>query len=435
MDAHFLSLTKFVSALQPQTKIHIVSKKTLKQRRNEVKYMLLSLALLFLCGMVLGKVFEKLKLPSLLGMLLTGILLGPYLLNLLDSTILNISTELRQIALIIILTRAGLNLDIQDLKKVGRSAILMCFVPASFEIIGMLIFAPILLKVTILEAAVLGTVIAAVSPAVVVPKMLKLMEEGYGKSKSIPQMIMAGSSVDDVFVIVLFTAFTGLAQSGTITPIQFITIPTSIIFGLIGGIIVGLALSFLFQKVHIRDSGKVIIILSLSFLLVTIEHSFTGVIGFSGLLAVMALGATLQQKKFEVSRRLSNKFSKLWVAAEVLLFVLVGSTVNISYALKAGVSAIILIFCVLLFRMSGVFVCLLKTNLNKKEKVFAAFAYMPKATVQAAIGGLPLAMGLACGNIILTVAVLAIMITAPLGAALIDATYKRFLTNDGAFNV
>ncbi len=397
--------------------------------------MLLSLALVFLCGMAFGKVFEKLKLPSLLGMLLTGILLGPYLLDLLDPTILNISTELRQIALIIILTRAGLNLDIQDLKKVGRPAILMCFVPATFEITGMLIFAPALLHISILEAAIMGTVIAAVSPAVVVPKMLRLMEEGYGKSKSIPQMIMAGASVDDVFVIVLFTAFTGLAQSGEITPIHFLTIPTSILFGLIGGMITGFALSLLFEKAHIRDSGKVIIILSASFLLVTLEHSLTGVIGFSGLLAVMALGATIQQRNSVVSGRLSRKFSKLWVAAEVLLFVLVGATVNISYALKAGVAAIILIFCVLIFRMSGVFVCLIRTKLNKKERVFAALAYMPKATVQAAIGGLPLAMGLACGNIILTVAVLAIMITAPLGAALVDGTYKRLLTKDAGSDV
>lgn len=281
----------------------------------------------------------------------------------------------------------------------------------------------------------MGAVIAAVSPAVVVPRMLRMMEEGYGKSKSIPQMIMAGSSVDDVFVIVLFSAFTGLAKSGKITAIHFLTIPTSIVFGLIGGVIVGLTLSLLFQKVHIRDSGKVIIILSLSFLLVTIEHSLTGGIGFSGLLAVMALGATLQQKKGEISKRLSSKLSKLWVAAEVLLFVLVGATVNINYVLKAGVSAIILIFCVLLFRMCGVFVCLFKTKLNKKEKVFAAFAYIPKATVQAAIGGIPLTMGLACGNIILTVAVLAIMITAPLGAALVDVSYKKLLTKDEGIGV
>ena len=389
--------------------------------------MLLSLALVFLCGMALGAIFQKLKLPSLLGMLLTGILLGPYVLNLLDPAILNISADLRQIALIIILTRAGLNLDIKDLKRVGRPAVLMCFLPASFEILGMLLFAPLFFGITRLEAAIMGTVVAAVSPAVIVPKMLKLMEGGYGKRRSIPQMIMAGASVDDVFVIVLFTAFTGLAKGGDITPVRLLAIPTSIIFGLIGGVVTGLFLTKLFSKAHIRDSGKVVIILSVSFLLVTAEHSMTGFIGFSGLLAVMAMGATLQQKKYEVSKRLSGKFSKLWVCAEVLLFVLVGATVNISYALKAGLTAVALIFCVLLFRMAGVFVCLIKTPLNKSERIFSALAYMPKATVQAAIGGLPLAMGLACGEIVLTVAVLSILITAPLGAALVDATYRKLL--------
>lgn len=394
--------------------------------------MLLSLALVFLCGMALGSIFQKLKLPSLLGMLLTGILLGPSVLNILDSTILSISTDLRQIALIIILTRAGLNLDMKDLKRVGRPAILMCFVPACFEIVGMLIFAPMLLGITRLDAAIMGTVIAAVSPAVIVPKMLKLMDKGYGKSNSIPQMIMAGASVDDVFVIVLFTAFTGLAKGSSITPLSFLAIPTSIILGLSGGIIAGVILTLLFSKKHIRDSQKVLIILSISFLLVTIEHTLTGIIGFSGLLAVMALGATLQQRKHEVSKRLSAKFSKLWVCAEVLLFVLVGATVNISYALKAGFTAVILIFCVLIFRMAGVFICLIKTSLNKKERLFSALAYMPKATVQAAIGGLPLAMGLACGDIVLTTAVLSILITAPLGAALIDVTYKRLLDKEEA---
>lgn len=273
--------------------------------------MLLSLALVFLCGMALGGIFQKLRLPSLLGMLLTGVLLGPYVLNLLDLSILSISTDLRQIALIIILVRAGLNLDIQDLKRVGRPAILMCFVPACFEIVGILILAPIFLGITLLEAAIMGTVLAAVSPAVIVPRMLKLMDGGYGTSKSIPQMIMAGASVDDVFVIVLFTVFTGLAKGGGITPVRFLTIPTSIAFGLVGGIITGRLLSLLFSKAHIRDSGKVVIILSISFLLVAVEHRLTGVIGFSGLLAVMAMGATLQQRKHEVSKRLSGKFSKL----------------------------------------------------------------------------------------------------------------------------
>jgi len=390
--------------------------------------MRISLALIFLSGMALGKVFEKFRLPKLLGMLLTGILLGPYVLNLLDPTILGASTDLRQIALIIILTRAGLNLDIKDLKKVGRPAILMCFVPACFEIIGMLILAPKLLGISLLEAAIMGTVVAAVSPAVIVPRMLKLMESGYGRNKSIPQMIMAGASVDDVFVIVLFTAFTGLAQSGTITPTHFLTIPTAIVFGLVGGVIAGLILSLLFTKFRIRDTGKVIIILSVSFLLVTLEHVMSGVIGFSGLLAVMALGASIQQKKYEVSKRLSGKFSKLWVGAEMLLFVLVGATVNIGYALDAGVLSILLIVGVMLFRMAGVFISLIKTKLNYKERIFTGFAYMPKATVQAAIGGLPLAMGLACGDIALTVAVVSIIITAPIGAMLIDKSYKQLLS-------
>lgn len=389
--------------------------------------MLLSLALVFLCGMTLGKLFEMLKLPRLLGMIITGIILGPYALNMLDGSILNISAELRQIALIIILTRAGLNLDVDDLKKAGRPAILMCFVPACFEIAGMVLLAPSFLGVTRLEAAIMGTVIAAVSPAVVVPRMLKLIEKGYGTEKSIPQIIMAGASVDDVFVIVLFTAFTGLAEGGTISALSFVSIPISILSGLAVGVLTGILMSLFFTKFHIRDSGKVILILSVSFLLVTAEHNIKGIMGFSGLLAVMALGASLRLKKYELSKRLSEKFSKLWVGAEVWLFVLVGATVNISYALNAGLMAVALILCVLAFRMLGVFTCLIRTRLNKKERVFTAIAYIPKATVQAAIGGIPLAMGLACGDIVLTAAILSILVTAPLGAALVDATYKKLL--------
>ncbi|MFT4107931.1 MAG: cation:proton antiporter [Lacrimispora sp.] len=389
--------------------------------------MLLSLALVFLCGMTLGKLFEMLKLPRLLGMIITGIILGPYALNLLDRSILNISAELRQIALIIILTRAGLNLDVEDLKKAGRPAILMCFVPACFEIAGMVLLAPSFLGVTRLEAAIMGTVIAAVSPAVVVPRMLKLIEKGYGTEKSIPQIIMAGASVDDVFVIVLFAAFTGLAEGGAISALSFVSIPTSILSGLAVGVLTGILMSAFFTKFHIRDSGKVILILSVSFLLVTAEHNMKGIMGFSGLLAVMALGASIRLRKYDLSMRLSEKFSKLWVGAEVWLFVLVGATVNITYALNAGLMAIALIFCVLVFRMLGVFTCLIRTRLNKKERIFTAFAYIPKATVQAAIGGIPLAMGLACGDIVLTAAVLSILVTAPLGAALVDATYKKLL--------
>lgn len=392
--------------------------------------MLLSLALIFIIGMAIGKLFELVKLPSLIGMILTGIVLGPYCLNLLDRSILSISTELRQIALIIILTRAGMNLDIAELKKVGRPAFLMCFVPACFEIVGMLIFAPMLFDLSLLESLVLGTIVAAVSPAVIVPRMLKLKDENYGTKKAIPQLVMAGASVDDVFVIVLFTAFSTLLQTGELNYSSFLVIPTSIIFGILGGVIIGYIMSQVFAKIHIEDTAKVIIILSVSFLLVTFESYIDGSIGFSGLLAVMALGLTLRSKKLELTKRLSAKFSKLWVAAQVLLFVLVGACVDISYAVQAGLLAIVLVLAVLIFRAVGVMLCLIKSNLNKKERVFTVISYMPKATVQAAIGGLPLAMGLACGNTVLSVAVLSILITAPVGAFLIDRSYKKLLTHD-----
>lgn len=389
--------------------------------------MLLSLAVIFLCGMGMGAVFRRLNLPQLLGMLLTGILLGPYALNLLDGSILSISADLRQIALIIILTRAGLNLDVADLKKVGRAAVLMCFVPASFEILGMLALAPRILGISLLDAAIMGTVVGAVSPAVIVPKMLKLMDERYGTRESIPQLIMAGASVDDVFVIVLFTSFTGLAQGGTASALDLMRIPTSIVLGLAAGAVCGLLLALAFRKIHMRDSAKVIIILSISFLLVTLEHSLSGALGFSGLLAVMGMGIALQRRRGEVAARLSAKYSKLWVAAELLLFVLVGATVDVGYALASGAAAVLLIFGVLVFRMAGVFLCLLGTSLDRRERLFCMIAYMPKATVQAAIGAIPLSMGLACGQIVLTVAVLSILITAPLGSFLIERTYKKLL--------
>lgn len=390
--------------------------------------MLLSLALIFLLGMILGSLFKKLKLPALLGMLLTGILLGPHFFNLLDSSILNISADLRQIALIIILTRAGLNLDIQDLKKVGRPAFFMCFIPATLEIIGMIILASYLFKLSFLDSAILGTVIAAVSPAVIVPKMLKLMEEGYGKKNSIPQLIMAGASVDDIFVIVLFTVFTGLATTGALSFAEFIKIPTSIILGLLAGAILGKILALFFEKIHLRDSNKVIILLSIAFLLVTLEKSITGVIGFSGLLAIMAMGGTIKKFRKEVAIRLSNKFSKLWIASELILFVLVGASVNINYLSSTGILTIILILGVLIFRMFGVFISLLGTPLDRKERLFSMIAYCPKATVQAAIGSIPLAMGLPCGELILSIAVLSILITAPLASFAIDLTYKKLLT-------
>lgn len=392
--------------------------------------MLMSVSLMLLMGMFLGWVCKKLRLPSLLGMMFTGIILGPYVLNLIDVSILSISADLRKIALIIILMRAGLTLDINDLKKVGRPAVLMCFVPALFEIIGMVVLAPMLFDVSILEAAVIGTVVGAVSPAVIVPKMIRLIDEGYGINKGIPQLILAGASVDDVFVIVLFTAFTGLAQGKQISLMSFVNIPVSICLGVAIGFILGFVLSKYFAKVHIRDTAKVIIILSISFVLVTIEDRITGVITFSALIAIMFIGISMQKYRNEVSLRLSLKFNKLWVCAEILLFVLVGATVDLNYITSAAISAIILIFGVLCFRMLGVFLCLLHTKLSLKERLFCMLAYMPKATVQAAIGGVPLAMGLECGNIVLTIAVMAILITAPLGAFFIELTYKKLLEHN-----
>lgn len=392
--------------------------------------MLTSLAFIFLLGLSLGYVFMKLKLPALIGMLLTGIALGPYVLNLLEPSLLSVSVDLRQLALVIILTRAGLALDIKDLMKVGRPALLMCFVPACFEIAGMMLIAPPLLGISLLDAAIMGAVVAAVSPAIIVPKMLHLMDQKYGTSKSIPQLIMAGGSVDDVFVIVMFTAFTGLALGGNISAVSFLQIPVSILSGLVLGVLLGWLLTRYFKRYHMRDSVKVLIILSVSFLLVALERVLKGVLPVSGLLAVMALGATLLKNYEVLALRLSAKFSKLWVGAEILLFVLVGATVDIKYAVGAGLSAVVVILFSLLFRMAGVFVCMIKTQLTLKERVFCMIAYLPKATVQAAIGSLPLAMGLPCGKIVLTVAVLAILITAPLGAFGIDMTYKRLLEKE-----
>lgn len=390
--------------------------------------MLLSIALIMLIGMASGYICRRLKLPGLLGMIITGIILGPYVLDLIDPSILNISADLRKIALIIILTRAGLTLDINDLKRVGRPAILMCFVPATFELAGMLLLAPHILGISLLEAAIMGAVVAAVSPAVVVPKMIKLIDEGYGTKKSIPQLILAGASVDDVYVIVLFSTFTGLAKGDRVSAMSFINIPVSVVLGIALGIASGWLLAVYFKKVHVRDTIKVIIVLSISFILVSAENALSTPITFSALIAVMFMGIALSRYRNETAVRLSGKFNRLWVGAEVVLFVLVGASVDIGYALSAGAGAVILIFGVLIFRIAGVFVCLPGTNLNMKERLFCMLAYTPKATVQAAIGSVPLAMGLSCGSIVLTVAVLAILITAPLGAFMIDLTYKKLLS-------
>lgn len=391
--------------------------------------MLTSLGLVLLLGMALGALAKRLKLPSLVGMLIAGMILGPYALNLLSDSLLNISADLRQLALIIILTRAGLSLDVEALNRVGRPAILMCFVPACFEILGMTLLAPALLGVSTLDAAIMGAVVGAVSPAVIVPRMIRLSEEGWGVDRGIPQLILAGASVDDVFVIVMFTAFTGLASGGEgLTAGAVLSIPASILTGVAAGLLLGWLLAQWFRRVHMRDSVKVVILLSLAFLLVAAEDALEGIFPFSGLLAVMGAGVGLQRWRSVVAQRLSLKFSKLWVAAEVALFVLVGAAVDLRYALSAGVMAILAVLGTLCFRAVGVLVCVSGAHFSPKEKLFCVLGYLPKATVQAAIGGVPLAMGLGCGQIVLTVAVIAILVTAPLGALAIDRSYPKLLT-------
>lgn len=392
--------------------------------------MLLTLSLILLFGMFTGWLCKTLKLPSLIGMLATGIVLGPHVLDLMDDSILNISADIRKIALIIILTRAGLSLDISSLKKLGRPAIMMCFVPATFELLGMLILGPALLDLSLLESAILGSVLAAVSPAVVVPRMVKLMETGYGTKQGIPQLILAGASVDDVYVIVLFTTFIGMKQGDSVSVMSFVNIPISIILGIVIGLIIGIILAKYFEKIHMRDTSKILVILSISFLLVVLEDNLDTPITFASLIAIMFIGVSLQKKRDEVAKRISAKYNKLWVGAEVFLFVLVGATVDIDYLSNVGVKAVAVILCALVFRMLGVFTCLIGTKLNTKERLFTMAAYTPKATVQAAIGGIPLSLGFACGDIVLTVAVLAIVLTAPLGAFAIDLLHTKFLTKE-----
>ena len=389
--------------------------------------MLTSIAIILISGLFLSFIFTKIKLPGLLGMILAGIVLGPHALNLIDSSILSISADLRQIALVIILTRAGLSLNLSDLKKIGRPAVLMCFVPALIEMTGTIIFAPMLFGIGVLDAAIMGSVIAAVSPAVVVPRMIKLIDDGYGKEKSIPKLILAGASVDDVFVIVVFTVLTAFASTGEITGISFLQIPLSIILGILLGVITGLCLVLFFKKIHIRDSVKVLIILSISFLLLEAEQRLEGVIPVSGLIAIMSMGITVNQKYNILSARLSVKYNKLWLGAEIFLFVLVGVAVDLKYAFAAGLSAIAIVIIALIFRMSGVALSLVKTDLDKKERLFCMLSYTPKATVQAAIGTIPLAMGLSSGSIVLTVAVISILVTAPFGAICIDKLHKKLL--------
>ena len=401
--------------------------------------MLTSLSFIFLVGLAMAAICQRIRMPRIIGMLLTGIVLGPYVLDILDPSILSISSELRQMALIIILVKAGLSLNLADLKKVGRPAVMLSCVPASFELLGYVLFAPMILGVNRIEAAVMGAVLAAVSPAVVVPRMVKLMESGYGTKKSIPQMILAGASCDDIFVIVLFSTFSGMAQGGSARVMDFVNIPISIVSGILLGAVAGWLLSLFFETAYakehyVRNSMKVIIVLGVSFLLMSVENWVKPYISVSGLLAVVSMACVLKLRSIKaVSARLSEKFGKLWLAAEVLLFVLVGAAVDIRYTMGAGLAAVLMIFTALIFRTIGVLICLAGTALNWKERLFCVIAYLPKATVQAAIGSVPMAMGLPCGQIVLSVAVMAILITAPLGALGMDSTFERLLERDRSF--
>ena len=398
--------------------------------------MLTSLALIFLVGLAAAALCQLLHIPRILGMLAVGVALGPHALNLLDASILSISGDLRQMALVIILLKAGLSLNPDDLKKVGRPAVLMAFVPASCEILAFILFAPALLGVSRAEAAVMGAVIGAVSPAVVVPRMVQLMESGWGTEKSVPQLILAGASCDDVYVIVLFTAFVSMAQGGEVSAASLLEIPVSVVLGVLLGAAAGWAIGWFFETAfakrrYVRNSTKTVVVLGLAFSCLAIETALKGTVPVSGLLAVVSMACVLKRKSVSfVSRRLSEKFGKLWIAAELLLFVLVGAAVDIRYTVSAGAAAIFMLVISLMLRSLGVAVCTLRTPLSAKERLFCCIAYLPKATVQAAIGSVPLSLGLPCGQIVLSVAVLAILITAPLGAFGMDLTYQRLLTKE-----
>ena len=378
----------------------------------------------------MGFIFNKLRMPSLMGMIITGIILGPYVLDALDGSLLGISAELRELALVIILIRAGLTLNVTDLKKVGRPAILMCFVPAAFEMAAVTLIAPLVMDISYMDAAIMGAVIAAVSPAVIVPRMIKLIEEGYGKERSIPHLVLAGATADDVFVIVMFTAFTQIASGEKVTAMEFINIPLSILLGAFLGVAAGYILVVFFKKFHMRDSIKILIIFGIAFLMLELENSLSDTVAISALIAIMTMGIVIKQTYEVLAIRLAGKYSKMWVGAELLLFVLVGAMIDPSYVVKSGIVAVVIILVSLAVRMLGVLVCLIKTKLTRNERIFCMMAYTPKATVQAAIGGIPLAMGLACGHQVLTVAVLAILITAPVGAWLIDGFGKKLLSKN-----
>jgi len=389
--------------------------------------MLGSLALILLCGLLVGEIFRRCKMPALIGMLAVGIVLGPYVLDVLDGSVLAVSAELRRVALIVILARAGLALDVEDLRQIGRPAVLMSFVPACFEMCGTMLMAQWLLGLPLLDAAILGAVVASASPAVIVPRMLKLMEEGYGTAKRIPQLVLAGDSVDDVFNIVVFSALVGLAKGENVSAVRFAEVPVAIVTGVLAGAAVGFLLAALFRRMQMRGVVEVIVLLGVAFLMVAAEDRLEGIIPFSGLLAVMAAGVVILKRGPLAAKRMSGTLAKLWTGAEVLLFVLVGASVDIGYASEAGLKTVLMLAVVLVIRAIGIQLCLLGTKLNGKERLFCALTGIPKATVQAAIGGIPLAMGLPNGGMILAVAVMAILVTAPVGALLLDGLYERLL--------
>lgn len=392
--------------------------------------MLLSLGFIIVVGYLLGRLLSAMNLPSLIGYIIAGLIMGPSFFNLIDQSTLDIASDLRRIALMIILLRAGLNIDFQDLKKVGRPAILMSFLPATLEIIGTIILAPIFFGMSYLSAAILGAIVAATSPAVVVARMLDLMGMGYGKKKGVPQMILAGSSMDDIFVIIIFTALTALAQTGEFHWLSMLSMPTSIILGIAGGLLVGWLLSLAIEKYQLSGGYPVILSFGMAMLFDGIEKAMTGPIGFSALLAVMAMGFMMFRVNPVQAKSVQVGFNHLWQVFEIILFVLVGASMSIESVKDSGLIAVVLIVLLLVFRGLGVLLSVLGTQLNKEEKAFAIFAYIPKATVQAAIGAVPLAMGLPNGQIILTISVVAILVTAPLGAVLIDQTHNRLLRND-----
>lgn len=398
--------------------------------------MLGSLSLIILVGLFMSFIMNKLHLPRIIGMLIAGIVLGPFVLNLIDTSILQISAELRKIALIIILIKAGITLDLKDLKKVGRPALLMSFLPATFEIIAYSIFAPMILGISRVDAILMGTVLGAVSPAVVVPRTVSLIERKIGTKEGVPQLILAGATLDDIFVIVLFTTFLNLAVSGNANYMSFVNIPISIILGVILGVVVGYILVNIFDifykhERYIRNSLKLMIIIGVAFGLVEFETVMKEIVSISGLLAVFSMSLVIKIKSSkEISDRIAEKTGKLWIVSEVFLFVLLGAAVDIRYTMEAGLPAILLIFITLVIRAIGVISCMIGTNLSFKERIFCVISYLPKATVQAAIGSIPLAMGIGSGNIILSVAVLGILITAPLGAIGMDIGSNKLLKKE-----